>query len=570
MTSHEGFPSILDTLPTELILAIGKVLDGPSLISSLQVCKQWHQVLFPLVWCSISKAQWNHPSFPIQQQRNKYFMDEDEVRPPPPTLPPSLKLVRSLEWHCNITIRARAASDPIDPFTALEQQRSGIFITRVLEATHYLTSLSLVMGNSRSRAGRVFKVVRGLKHLRRLSIDLRTFPNSFQKVAVGTLYPMILQLEELSVRGDWCHIFKMVAAPVVVLGGQESESAPQEQEPCWRMRKLSLMIDKVGRSQSPLEPVVDDPFVSFELDPESDPEPDVHSSAIHMAAPSFSLLPVLNCPNLQELTLAGADDLDDVVEALSSLRCLRTLEISVGVQHFAFLVQPTSTNNGTQPSLQAPTPQSSSREQTGLQETSMALPGVEHLTIRNVVSGEPAIYRQYFSTFLRTWPLLKTFVVNNFAIDPRIMFAQQPGRETEDGWWACTGLETLSIRLPWARPSDDIERERKEVWRPMYRQLGQLTKLRSLTIHCTNLDKSVEAGFGQLAEATSLERLTVVDPSVRAWSRVDAENLVRGLGPKLKLLRLPRLQPVDYELLNGYLKEGGRSDVFLKVLKVRH
>ncbi|KAF9912041.1 hypothetical protein EC991_000986 [Linnemannia zychae] len=56
-----------DKTPAEIILAIGLFLDGPSLVASVLVCREWHFALEPLVWRTITRRQWHHPYFPVSQ-----------------------------------------------------------------------------------------------------------------------------------------------------------------------------------------------------------------------------------------------------------------------------------------------------------------------------------------------------------------------------------------------------------------------------------------------------------------------------------------------------------------------
>ncbi|KAH7059838.1 hypothetical protein BKA57DRAFT_530387 [Linnemannia elongata] len=44
-------------IPSEIIIAFGELLDGPSLVTCFQVCHQWLHVLQPLAWVMITRRQ---------------------------------------------------------------------------------------------------------------------------------------------------------------------------------------------------------------------------------------------------------------------------------------------------------------------------------------------------------------------------------------------------------------------------------------------------------------------------------------------------------------------------------
>ncbi|KAG0279627.1 hypothetical protein BGZ95_000695 [Linnemannia exigua] len=58
----------MDNFSEELILAIGHRLQKPTLLASLQVCRNWNQILLPLIRNHMSADYWHHPSFPLRAE----------------------------------------------------------------------------------------------------------------------------------------------------------------------------------------------------------------------------------------------------------------------------------------------------------------------------------------------------------------------------------------------------------------------------------------------------------------------------------------------------------------------
>ncbi|KAG0315942.1 hypothetical protein BGZ97_007671 [Linnemannia gamsii] len=52
-------------IPPEILFEIGKLLDGPSLVACLQVARDWHNILHPLSWRTISHRHWIRGEFPL-------------------------------------------------------------------------------------------------------------------------------------------------------------------------------------------------------------------------------------------------------------------------------------------------------------------------------------------------------------------------------------------------------------------------------------------------------------------------------------------------------------------------
>ncbi|KAG9072885.1 hypothetical protein KI688_000666 [Linnemannia hyalina] len=537
-------------LPPELIYILGQFLTGPSLLASLQLNKHWHRSLLPILWASISKSQWHHPAFPIQQL-SKSFKGDD--------LPASLSLVRELEWLCNLALKEPLFSygtSTVDetpwPFISTRLQLSGQVLTRILEATPNLTTLSLTFKHTGPHV-KLFDAIRQLRNLRCLSMDI-AMPST-GPLLLDNFYPIFSQLEELSIAGNWYHytasqVSSTPSSTTTVPGSTTTSTAPGLDQP-WRVRKLRTSVETLSMLHKCPH------LVSLALE-------HVPLFAGSIANRPYSLRHILMCPNIQELSITwwtGCDEVKDLVETLLSLTHLRTLEYCVShLEHLQFLVP-------LLPHQRLPPPVLCQMhgEDEEYRRLPLAVPTLEHITIKNAHvdnSQEEEEFERLVPEILKTRPLLKTFTLPSCSINPRTFFPQ-PGKETDDKW-ACTGLEKLAFRLPWTIQGESKEQIRQEVWRPMYRQLGKMKSLTSLTIWGKLIDMSPEAGISQLAGAVELERLAIKDAHSWVTDREGMMSLVRVLGPKMNLLHLTRFRPGDLELLRECLQDAGRSDIVLR------
>ncbi|KAK3845821.1 MAG: hypothetical protein J3R72DRAFT_22096 [Linnemannia gamsii] len=196
-------------IPTEIVIAFGELFDGPSLFASLLVCRQWYTALHPYAWISITKRQWVHPSFPINQSTRLFqpFQTVAEEMNAARILS-HLRLTQSLEWNdIRVPRRLRAGAPSSDsshtppppPTLAPVVFPNFAILFRLMP---HLSRVSLSFATD-EHAHNVFVSVlnpTNLQNLQALCLDL---PQIYPPMAIEKLYPLISRLEELDLRGKW-------------------------------------------------------------------------------------------------------------------------------------------------------------------------------------------------------------------------------------------------------------------------------------------------------------------------------------------------------------------------------
>ncbi|KAF9124045.1 hypothetical protein BGW39_008506 [Mortierella sp. 14UC] len=560
----------MDSLPAELIEAIGQYLDGPTLASSLRVCRFWFHSLSPLIWSHISKTQWHRTGFPIRQVFDAY--DDSPLRP-------KLLQVRFLEWAANSDLKEVSA-------ITIRKEIARSRLVQLLRMAVNVRSLELRM----PIAGEELELLRSiaeLRHLRRLRIEA-TGLDMFA-ISLQDMNDTFSNLETLESAGHWLNIS---------LG---SWDCPQEAQQ-WRMKRLS-----VGYYALP---------ILWHCENLRELEIRIFEGFGFQRSEKRSLRPLQACRNLEVLKIhryGRQDTLLDLVETIGTLWQLRVLSFSIlDFTFFSLLCR-----TGTGPALVKGDDSHDHRqvehqEEPGRRSTRppdvegdydrdpLPLPLLEDLTIISVDVGDtsPSTIERLSNLFfniLKTRPLLKGYQIQGFNFCPWDIFAQ-PGRELEDGW-ACVRLETLRLQFKSLDPRRMNSKEKRyRIWQPIYRQLGQLSRLRSLMIQCWSLEKGVDVGILELAQRKSttagesgsftalsnnggrrpptndtvppklkarlaeLNSLYLSDSKGNTWSKTELEILL-ALFPKLKDLNLRPLNPGNGKEVQKWLKEWKRTDI---------
>ncbi|KAG9072881.1 hypothetical protein KI688_000662 [Linnemannia hyalina] len=547
---QRGSAASAGQLPTELIVAIGHLLDGHSLVTSLRVCHHWHNALIPVVWHSITQTQWQHPAFPIQQPRGQR-QPQSEQDPFTGQLPPTLFQVRQLEWVCN-------ASESGDRFSSSGNRPNPLTtatLARILDAMPNLATLSLQVWVLTPDLAFGYALQK-LKRLRRLSYDVRTFST----FPIEELFLLFSRLDELVVSSRaW-----EKTRPEELNDTGASLSPTTAAQDLWKLKKLGIARGNLPVLRHCSDKTLRDLVIRRE-----------HMISNHIDA-SDSFLPILRFSHLDSIRLpieSSPGQQEDVVLVLSSLRQARELVLDVSAfSDLDFLNSPPTifASARQQPLIPEQWIQRQQQQVIGQGDTAdggevgddglMVLPRLEHLTINFI---RPLVVHTRLTTFRRlmmTRPRLRTFVVTNYDVDPDILFEQSRVRAERDGW-VCRDLETLSLSFPkgiYSKTADG----RNYTWQSIYGQIGKLTKLKSLSLRCVGLQRNVEAGFKQLAGVTCLQELTMIDVRFLKWTEEEVELLL-PLVPKLKTFSMGPLQDADFLSVATWLVDNSRPDVRL-------
>ncbi|KAK3808054.1 MAG: hypothetical protein JOS17DRAFT_766353 [Linnemannia elongata] len=514
MTSGEHSHSIVDRIPTELLLALAQFLNGLSLVNCIQVCRQWHHILQPLVWSIISEHHWHSKSFPIRPDVN---LSRDI------TLLPHLSLVRQISWAENTIATKKKDSNFV-----VGRQLSAARLAWLLQRTPNLADLSL----RRYRDGFapvLYRALADMPNLRRLHIHVVLHRT---QIPIEDMFSLFSRLEELHLDGSW------------YIHEKSTEPLPPNEKATTLWRLKSLRCTRLDLALTRYCP----DLTFFEM----------HWYEHRVGIPPVSLRFLLECPKLETVKLpkySRRDDFIDLAETFRSLKALRSLSFNVHLRkELEFLCAPDVLLDNLQQSTD--TCSSSHSSSTPVSDRDLlSVPLLEHLHIGQISLevGREDSFRMLHN-ILKTRTHLKSFHSVGGAIHLTHLFAQ-PGQETHDNW-GCRELESLLF----SQPGPKTTKEQALVWNHIYRQIGQLSKLQSLTIYCLTVEKGEDSGIQQLAGATSLRRLVLRGCQATKWMRYEILDLVRAL-PKLENLQLKPLKKGDFPQIKLWLCEAGRSDI---------
>lgn len=197
-------------LPNEIIIAIGQHLSRLSILNSVMVCRQWHQVLGPFVWSFIFKKVWHHPRFPIKC----YSASSDS------SLAPCFCHVKLLEWHNNRSLISIRAISKIEARDQIPTARLGLLLSM-------MSNLAILVLRVESQGAdpALFEAIRGLQHLRILKINIHEGDEAL--IPIETMFPLFSRLDELRLEGSW---YRHEKNPVFHPYGTEK----------WRMKRLTV------------------------------------------------------------------------------------------------------------------------------------------------------------------------------------------------------------------------------------------------------------------------------------------------------------------------------------------
>ncbi|KAF9938378.1 hypothetical protein BGZ67_000219 [Mortierella alpina] len=348
-------------------------------------------------------------------------------------------------------------------------------------------------------------------HLKSLKISATDF--SYKK-DTGDILLLVSRLEELYLTQSSADIF--------FKGCDESNLPPLA---VWEMRKLRIAHEDM---------------VMLRYCPK------LRELEIKLQARLFQLPPrpqaMKACPELEVLRITAENQYDgpvfcDLAETFKSLKRLKVLLLPIrNVDQLESLCLP---------------------EDSQEVSSSGTLPILEHLELSDVqldlgVTKSDNLH-QLLVKILRTRPLLKTFVFRGHEVKPWQLFAQSSLECHKE--WQCMALETLDLHFTWrlyTRPRE----ERCELWRSVFRQIGKLPKLKSLTILCDGLEKSIDAGILELGGARSLECLDLCDRQAPLRTKDEVVTLMQVVPGLVSLSLAPTSNPKQ---IASWIKETGRD-----------
>lgn len=524
----------MDNLPVELILAIARYFDGPTIVTSLQVCSRWHLILHPVIWRVIQKSTWHNARFPL---RDKEPADPTKATAlvEDPKLVAALFHVQTLEWRSIYVAReGNKMSRRLHSATNLDT------LGRIVGLTSNLVRLHLESRRESKKFGSVRLFVgylHGLQSLRDLALLLSI--DTDNPVTVDELFPVFSRLDRLAISGLWVSPErpqgkeeKAVRAGTGELDERVGAGLMETQQ-SWRIR--TLIVDTRLLSLARHCPSLAFLIASYFFG-QKPPTPE---------SSSYSLRFLSRCQQLKSVMLPDAPNVGetiDIADCMPSFSLPKFLRLTIPVTRPEDIE---CLNSGCR------------------QQGDMVMPALHHLHILSVPPElennrrlQLAIRQFLMSRKRLTWVHLSAI-----TIEPEFVFAQ-PGKELEHGWGCGDNLCWISFKLPsstqWVAKSLRSERE---LLSSVYRQLGCLARLQVLSIECQNHLSLHMPGIRQLKGATKLKKVTLIGFE-QSWNREGIEALVDAV-PGLEILNLSPLSACHRKLVLRWLKEVGRSDIEL-------
>ncbi|KAG0380917.1 hypothetical protein BGX24_002993 [Mortierella sp. AD032] len=175
----------MTTIPTEIVIAIGKMLEGSCLYAGLQVCQEWKGILHPIAWATLNDQQWTHDSFPVKTTTKllpPFSSEEEELNAE--KILSCLKLTRSFTWKDPAPQDRRVPFPPIHKWMPCLRHFSLTVFHAVNMPTDDILKGILDPAN--------------MPDLRSVHLDL---PPQRATIPIEGLYPIFSKLEELAFHG---------------------------------------------------------------------------------------------------------------------------------------------------------------------------------------------------------------------------------------------------------------------------------------------------------------------------------------------------------------------------------
>ncbi|KAG0279901.1 hypothetical protein BGZ96_001775 [Linnemannia gamsii] len=195
-------------IPAEILLSLGELLDGRSLVACLRVSQHWHNALRPFVWTTISKNHWISYKFPLRH----WIPLEDHPRPHDQAQEQqNAKIIYGLQHTRSLTFYNNNAITIKETHIHILSQIPMLRLILVLERMPNLVSFSLVMsshGPDDYSLSSILRLLHDIDSLQAVEIDL---PYRSRQVAIKHHFTLFARLKELKIAGDWYRGAKTLA-----------------------------------------------------------------------------------------------------------------------------------------------------------------------------------------------------------------------------------------------------------------------------------------------------------------------------------------------------------------------
>ncbi|KAF9116914.1 hypothetical protein BGW39_002544, partial [Mortierella sp. 14UC] len=499
-------PVAAERVCPEIWMVIGEYLEDRDLGRSMQVSRSLRENLTPLAWRSITHEKWACPQF--QGLRGFLAGEEDDE------LAALLRRVVEVEWA--------------------DDDNSGLTCKELVGLLRMLPNLQGLRLRATAPAKKVLldllKDMNALPKLVRLALEVPGFIKEEEapELEEGELEEeaeegemMELQMDEpVQPRDLWNRIGRMEELD---LGG--AWYAPQASVELADQQQTQLLLNLVSlrTPRTDLGLLMHSPNLK-KLALTGDPDVEDETR----------LSPILVCERLEELAFRGrmAFRISDMVQVCRGLTTLTLVSVTLNdVDEFERLDAMRSREFA--PHLEAFVVE----VQSEVNELEQILHWRHTIMLTDLVCSHTD---------------LRTLILRGFFILPHEFFPGFEETQTPIHQFPTRQLESLWVEIDISPFMGDNDELRQEVWNNVYKELGRMNDLHSLTINSQYLDISFQAGFGRLDQITRLQHLGLSDSSAQDW---EYEDLFRVMlvAPHLTSLHIDPLDEVNYEQVQDWL-----------------
>ncbi|KAF9093895.1 hypothetical protein BGX23_002732 [Mortierella sp. AD031] len=407
------------------------------------------------------------------------------------------KSVRHLEWHNNASFRytypRRPYQDEIPPR----------LFCHVCRRAKLVTSLTIQMTRVSNFHPGMILVLNSMIHIQRASISIYLLPEAADdRIAIDEMFPLLGRVEQLELTGNWY---------------LPSGDNPAALEPArrWKAKVMKLEADNLTLSGNATE------LTRLNVNE-------------HRASFPASLHEVRHCQQLEELFLDRPGELAHFHTTLATFKKLREVAFHL-----------TSASQIECLTMAPPNPSFTNPSQPRAQ-----LPRLRRLTIKSSTlstDNERTACCRSLGKALQLYTGLAALSVQGLLLNPGYIFS------TEGTYrWSCKQL--VDLRLELAPLTTTSDQEKLKSWNAFYAQLGQLKALRFLSVICTEIDKSLEAGLNALSGAQDLEFMVLSDRSQTLWAQEDVTNLL-GAVPALRYIDVHPLPLENHRQVAAWVRD---------------